>query len=127
MAKRRSTGDRQAARRAGQDAERFVAALLQREGWSILDRNWRGGGGELDLVAVRSGALRFVEVKLRDAPPESDSVIGWGQRRRLVQAAEAWLATHENAWKEVSFLLARVWPHALDGFAVAWTDDALLD
>jgi Holliday junction resolvase-like predicted endonuclease len=52
--------------RAGEDA---AAALLERSGFRILDRNWRPAGArrglELDMVAECAGTLVFVEVKTR--------------------------------------------------------------
>ncbi|MEL6349991.1 MAG: YraN family protein, partial [Myxococcota bacterium] len=40
-----------------------MCAALRRDGWDILATNFRGGGGELDVVALRDGLLRVVEVK----------------------------------------------------------------
>lgn len=55
---------------AGDDAEGFVAAHLERAGWTILGRQVRAGRGELDLVAVDPGPPRelvIVEVRHRSS------------------------------------------------------------
>ncbi len=58
----------------------------------MLARRARTGAGELDLVAERDGLLAFVEVKARATLAEAAFALGPVQRRRLVAAAEAWLA-----------------------------------
>ena len=51
--------------RLGRDGEKVAAALLRRAGFELLDRNWRQGRLELDMVCRESGVLVFVEVKYR--------------------------------------------------------------
>src|SRR5688500_14052776 len=50
---------------AANAGEAFVTGRLQRDGYRILDRNWRVRGGELDIVALDGEILVFVEVKVR--------------------------------------------------------------
>jgi putative endonuclease len=112
----------------GQRAEARVADLLEADGWAVLARNWRGAGGELDLVVGRGGVLRFVEVKARSLGDDSGiDAVGPGKRRRLTAAGRAWLAEHGPPEREVAFLVAVV---TLDDeadptrWAVEWWDDA---
>lgn len=101
-----------------------MAEHLAADGWRIVARNWHGGGGELDLVIERAGALRIVEVRARatDEVPVLET-IGRGKQRRLRRAAEAWLQGWPNPFHEVAFLVAVV-----DLGVVPWTitliDDA---
>jgi len=54
--------------RVGAAAELEAARwLAENRGFKILDRNWHGGGGELDLVARDGKVLVFVEVRARKA------------------------------------------------------------
>ncbi|HEY9715735.1 MAG TPA: YraN family protein, partial [Chroococcales cyanobacterium] len=48
----------------GELGEEVVVELLERQGWRILERNWRAGRyAEIDLVALdSSGLLVFAEV-----------------------------------------------------------------
>lgn len=62
---------------------------LLRRGWHPVARNWRGGGGELDVVMRRRGVLAVVEVKTRSDPAELEDPISYLQRARLVRAANA--------------------------------------
>jgi putative endonuclease len=94
----------------GREAESLVARDLEAHGWTVLARNWRAGRGELDLVVVRDGVLRVVEVKAR---PEGEDLgaldaVGWDKQRRLREAAEAWLEQHGPPEREIAFLLAVV-------------------
>jgi putative endonuclease len=116
--------DRRAALERGARAETFAAEVLTRDGWTVLARNWRARGGELDLVVERDGVLRFVEVKARDPSDDTglDAIDGL-KRRKLVAAAEAWLAERGPPRVEVAFLVAVVSFEA-DGWSIEWLDDA---
>jgi len=83
---------------SGDLGEALAALHLVRRGWRILHRNWRGGGGELDIVAIRRGLVAFVEVKARGDPAELDEPVRHAQRERLVRAATAYLARHPGLW-----------------------------
>jgi putative endonuclease len=89
--------------RAGEDE---AARFLEGRGLSILARNVRLGGGEIDLVAGDGAAVVFVEVKWRrDAsrgtPAEAVTPL---KRRRLLSAARAWLAENPSGpSREVRF------------------------
>jgi putative endonuclease len=54
--KRRQLGDR------GED---LAAAALKKQGYKILERNYRAPLGEIDLIAKHKGVLVFIEVKTR--------------------------------------------------------------
>ena len=86
---------------SGPLGETLAGRYLVRRGWRIIARNWRGGGGELDLVAVRAGVVAFVEVKTRGDRAALDEPVTSAQRMRLVRAASAFLACHPelgSAW-----------------------------
>lgn len=86
-----------------------------------MAQNWRGPGGELDLVASRQGCLRLVEVKARapDDPVGGLEAVDGRKRRRLVRAAEAFLADWHDLVVEVCFMVAVV-----EGERVTLLDDA---
>jgi putative endonuclease len=51
--------------RLGQQGEELAAAHLRRQGFQILERNFRTRWGELDIVAFDGRTLAFCEVKTR--------------------------------------------------------------
>ncbi len=51
--------------RSGAVAETVASLLLLAKGYRILGRNVHAAGGELDVVARKSGMLVFAEVKYR--------------------------------------------------------------
>ena len=90
----------QFAAKRGQAGENAAEALLLRAGWRILERNWRQGRHELDLVCEDGDELVFVEVRTRAegglvSPAES---VTPAKRRSLIRAARAYLAAHA-AWE----------------------------
>lgn len=49
----------------GRFGEAVGARYLERNGWSILERNWRCDIGEIDIIAQRQGTIAVCEVKTR--------------------------------------------------------------
>jgi len=79
----------------GQKAERAACAWLEASGFRILDRNWRRPWGELDIVAVKDGVYRFMEVKAaaRSRPGMEPFVRADGRKMlKVARTARTWLA-----------------------------------
>ena len=47
----------------GKNGEERAASYLESKGFSIIERNWRTKGGEIDIIAFKNDILVFVEVK----------------------------------------------------------------
>jgi putative endonuclease len=88
--------ERQEAFRYGISAESRAAALLIAKGFRILARRWKTPVGEIDIVARRRKLLVFVEVKARDNFDDAAESVTPRQQRRVVAAAEVWLAAHPD-------------------------------
>ena len=87
---------RQIAFRLGLSAEGRAAAYLMAKGFRIAARRWRSPLGEVDIVARRGRLLVFVEVKARARREVAAEAVTPRQRRRVIGAAEAWLAAHPD-------------------------------
>jgi putative endonuclease len=88
--------ERQVAFRLGLSAETRAAAFLLAKGYRIVARRWRSPVGEIDIVARRRGVLVFVEVKARERLDDAAEAVIGRQQRRIVAAAQAWLAHHPD-------------------------------
>jgi putative endonuclease len=86
---------RRLAWRFGRLGEAMCAWRLRVFGYRIVARDLRTPVGELDLVAVRGRTLAFVEVKARADAPASE-LLQAKQRRRIVRAADAFLAARPD-------------------------------
>jgi putative endonuclease len=87
---------RQIAFRLGLSAESRAAAFLVAKGYRIAARRWRSPLGEVDIVARRRRLLVFVEVKARASLDDAAEAVTPHQRRRIIGAAQAWLAAHPD-------------------------------
>lgn len=73
--------------------EEVAVAHLIGKGYSIVERNWRCGHKEVDIIAMKDSELVFVEVKTRKDEEVSRAMeaVDAGKRRRIVQAADAYV------------------------------------
>jgi putative endonuclease len=78
--------------RAGED----VAVLaLERLGYSVVERNARTKGGEIDVVAWDGPVLCFIEVRRRKKIEDALLSINARKQQPIVRAATAWLTRLE--------------------------------
>jgi putative endonuclease len=98
--------------RHGVLAETIAALLLRLKGHRIIARRYKTPVGEIDLVALKGTRLAFVEVKQRKSFEEAGWSLPTRARRRLVRAAQYWLAGHPDfAGHDIAFdvVLAAPW------------------
>jgi putative endonuclease len=86
-----------ATQRLGEQGEQVAERWLRRRGWRILDRRWRSGRRDLDLVAAQGEMVAFVEVKARRRPDFGGPVeaVGWRKQRELQRSALCWIDRHD--------------------------------
>lgn len=118
------TARRVKAYRSGLIAESVVALLLRLKGHRILARRYKTPVGEIDLVALKGKRLAFVEVKRRKKFEDAIHALPARARRRIVRAAQYWLAGHPGfTGHDISFDVvltsAWAWPRYIeDAFPV---------
>ncbi len=108
---------------AGAGAEQAACAYLQKQGLSLLARNYRCRRGELDLIMQQGPTLVFVEVRQRAARglvSAAESVTR-SKQSRLLAAARHYLMTHpQQADAPMRFDLI-----ACNGDALDWQQNIL--
>lgn len=75
--------------KVGSKGEDLACGYLRKQGYKILERNYRIRGGEIDIVARDGETLVFVEVKTRysyEYGPPSESMTPWKIRYLLKTA-----------------------------------------
>ncbi len=82
----------------GRRGEERAAAYLLAAGYDILERRYRGAGGEIDLVVQRDGEYIFVEVKTREKATgyTPEERVDAQKRRHLVRAARHFIHHHAH-------------------------------
>ncbi len=79
----------------GKRGEELAFLFLTEKGWTIIERNWRHGRAEVDLIARDGDILVFVEVKTsrsdRFGPPEA-----WVSARKMKLISRAAIAYMEE-------------------------------
>ncbi|HYC50217.1 MAG TPA: YraN family protein [Gemmatimonadaceae bacterium] len=86
-----------AARQAfGELGERIAERWLRRRGWRVVQRRFRSGHRDIDLVVERDGTIAFVEVKARTGPEFGGPVqaVDHRKRRQLERSAMVWIDRH---------------------------------
>ncbi len=103
--------ERVAAFRLGLSAESRAAMFLFAKGYRIAARRWKTPFGEIDIVARRRRTLVFVEVKARQRPDDAVEAVTERGKRRIVAAADLWLAHHpHDAQADIRFDVVLVVP-----------------
>ncbi|MGA8752595.1 YraN family protein [Candidatus Deferrimicrobium sp.] len=90
----------------GDAAEERACRHLEGSGLTIVERNFRTRGGEIDIVARKGDVLVFVEVRSREdvgfGTPEGS--VTPAKRRRIVAAARQYLSKVPlSSWREARF------------------------
>ncbi|MEN8144924.1 MAG: YraN family protein [Gemmatimonadota bacterium] len=102
-----------------------MARWLRGHGFEILDRNWRYGRRELDIVALDGSTAVFVEVKARSRGPQSPlEAVSPRQRAGLRVAAEAWIHAHPGVGREFRFDVVGVELNGREGARLEHVRDA---
>ena len=85
-----------ATQQLGIDGERIAERWLLRKGWRVIQRRYRSGHRDIDLVAEFGGTVAFVEVKARRGETFGGPVgaVNWKKRLELSRSAFTWIDRH---------------------------------
>lgn len=73
--------------------EQLACRFLEDAGYELLERNWKHGRHELDIVARNARELVVVEVKTRssDKHGQPEEAVKKGKRGRMIRSANAYI------------------------------------
>jgi putative endonuclease len=76
--------------------EEIAAKFLTKKGYQIIDRNFRKGYGEIDIVAIHDNILVFIEVKTRTTSLYGGAIeaISYLKLKKLTRTCEYYKILH---------------------------------
>lgn len=79
----------------GKYGEELASRYLKKNGYIILERNYKCIYGEVDIIAKNNDCIVFVEIKtrkkIREIMPEDS--IGYSKKQHLLKSAEYYIST----------------------------------
>lgn len=96
----------------GKRGEEIACQFLEEElGCRILERNWRSGKAEIDIIAALGETIVFIEVKTRRKKglygPEG--AVSAAKQRLIAQAAAEYLFDMQHQWAFRFDIMAILW------------------
>ncbi len=110
-------------RERGERFEDAAARYLERNGYTILHRQWRAGRYEIDLIARHGDIVTFVEVKASTTGSFGHPAARVDQRKqaRLIAAAQAYVNEYDLAGCDLRFDVITFHRGELEHFENAFT------
>ena len=98
----------------GQTGEDAAVVFLKKNGYRIIERNWRPGNalrGEVDCIAWHGKTLCFVEVKARTSTTKGapQEAVTPTKQRQLSRLANAYVSMHRLVDIPCRFDVVEVW------------------
>lgn len=96
--KERSVESRQEAKEFGVTGEQMAARYLEDQGYVILDRNYRRGHKEVDIIALDHGELAVIEVKTRANEDyfTAEQAVDHRKRQNIIRVANNYVRSHHR-------------------------------
>lgn len=110
----------------GRFGEDCVVERLRRDGFEIMERNWRSGHHEIDIIARKWDRVHFVEVKTRraDAAAPPEAAVTQAKCAAVYKAANHYMALRRIEL-EPQFDVAAVEVYPDGQCEIRYTEDAM--
>lgn len=84
-------------KKTGDKGEQLAVDFLIKAGYSILDRNFRSGKSEIDIIAELKDFIVFIEVKTRSEFQNNNpgDLLSHAQQNRITNAAHDYIITKD--------------------------------
>jgi len=96
----------------GNQGEKLAITHLEQNGYEILDKNYRAGHGEIDIIARIGSILVFVEVKTKKFGDFGDPVtwVTRSKQRQIGKIAQAYILQKQITNMDYRFdVIALTW------------------
>jgi len=92
-------------REEGKKGEERALAALRKDGYKIIEKNYRNPLGEIDIIAEEDGYLVFVEVKKRNTLRFGSplNAVDGKKKRHIIRSAMFYLKDHNCFERKVRF------------------------
>jgi putative endonuclease len=81
----------------GIQAEKSAEAFLQKQGLTLIERNYRNKLGEIDLIMHENEILVFIEVRYRENSEYGSGIesVTYHKQQKIIKAAQYYLQVHQ--------------------------------
>jgi putative endonuclease len=85
----------------GIEGEEIAVAHLLKQGYEILEKNWRHQHLEIDIIACINSILVIVEVKLRanDFYGKPEDFVTKSKQKKVIKAADFYIKENNIFWE----------------------------
>lgn len=82
----------------GKNYEKQAALFLEKQGFAVLQRNFRCRQGEVDIIGIHENCLVFVEVKYRAGSKSGmpEEAVGVQKQRKICRASDYFRLEHQE-------------------------------
>lgn len=110
----------------GNRGEDIATEWLRQRGFYIVERNWRAGRYEIDIIAQHYDTLHFIEVKTRKEGSWQSAYDSIDEQkiRTLRRGATSYRATHRTPLELQFDLIAVTWNES-GGVAVEYVENIM--
>jgi putative endonuclease len=100
----------------GKKGENASVEFLKRQGYKIIERNYRCSLGEIDVIAKDKDVLCFVEVKTRKTETYGlpEEAVDWHKQRKLTKVALTYVKEKKIYKQDLRFDVVSVYPDHIE-------------
>lgn len=82
----------------GQSGEKLAVEFLKKQGFKIIETNFKSKFGEIDIVAREGDVLVFVEVKTRSSGQFGlpEEAVNWRKIQHIIKAGQYYRMVRKN-------------------------------
>lgn len=106
----------------GMEKEAVAASYLERQGMHIVERNFRGRQGEIDIIGYHENYLVFTEVKFRSGKKKGTATeaVTFQKQKQICKVADYYRVLHKLGMNT----MVRYDVVAIQGEEIQWIQNA---